>query len=1429
MRTGLIVFLFAALFTAFPLKAKEISKGNYKLIIGSDGSLTLSYNSMELLAVKPAQCSDSKWQPLFKPEMPEISENETADTYTAVLTSSKAGTVNECTEKLTLSSDGFSLETNLGAARNIDHFSKEIILPWGEYASCPYFLKMGKDGKGQKRGILPGNEVPEKVISQHDGMQAMHELLIKRKDDCVKFEFNSGNWSFGDYRTAGWVKNFQIYSLQKADSGKTTSNFVKVSVLPQDKFPERKADLADMSKNTVENDFLQIELFWKTLAIRNFIDKTADAALVRRIFESSHKHDGFLWGSWSGDFRQYFFERGTAPDGRLTLSKSDKDIAMTQMLALFNNESILHFEIAVDNKSGKKVEDCYFYQVGVNPGRIENEYNTNAFAFYPGSNGFYEKALITDLWGVYKYKAKLPAFALVDATESSAFVQVIRNGSGKYFNLTVGAQGMHGSRDAGKRVSTGITFSEFSLEPNNSSTIAYDWVVLKGLKGFCGYSNGLGMDAGTLSPVYHTGDKIEMFTDFSAASPQGREIRAEVRITDGKKIVETMREIIKVSLATGKNMRRIIDWKIPEGHQKLNIEIYLYDNRNSSLLGKTRSIVKTSGARPCDYLESIAKLKREISDIENGMPYLGAEYPETLTAKVKAEFFIGKIGKALQPCINLDAAEQAFKAAEKALAEMRSASGKELKTPFSPVFRKLSDRDAKGYFYSIGNKIYTPSGNRAFLWGAIDEAAAGEHMYNFEYDPAGEFKAAAKLPYKEKLKNEKLKGMLIERLVKEIKQFGNASSLYIKLSFEDKEESELHMKYVMQLLERLEKEGIWTTVLIHSPRPEKSKASNWLIYVDKECVAEWEKSYTILAQKISTMKNITHYVVPSPEPLLPKATSKETRRLWTEYVIKKYGSLGNAAAAWGKNYVTSKEMDEKLLEAPRYTADEAAYSPAIKDYSDFLSEILITTNRQLIKGIRSSDKNHIIFGGGSTWTCWPVETTAYLDNVAISKDISGFVFDHYVGGWWGGVNNPPELWWDPAIYFGQKPCFYGEWGAGVAMDKSSWTYGIEAHDQAWGRSFAGLKLNGMFAWSYGPTPWCNIFDPKTGEPKAAARRIIGMRNELIANPLTRKPEVLLINNTKGMTKYLYVTAVRLFSYFPRIQVDADMGDFESLETWDLSPYKLIVCQTEGMGTKEIEILKRVKNKVLLLGRPASAPGKSAVDDWIKSGLFIRAAVPWTGRGTSFEKNIMMTEDFGSFGKAKEFKHSFAENKSCLITSDSLMDDVQILAKTGENPVLMRQENITWWTDMLGIETLDMPPTKAPPYPQIRKSEENILKTALNDAGVKYTDEPLLVWIVNDVAFSYETETGRVDIHNQGTVTLPKGMLLRSYERFEDGISIEPGGVAEEDGAVIVRYNADKVRTVTRDGKDVAFKVLDKRHIKINFEKGSEKCELLIKF
>jgi hypothetical protein len=447
----------------------------------------------------------------------------------------------------------------------------------------------------------------------------------------------------------------------------------------------------------------------------------------------------------------------------------------------------------------------------------------------------------------------------------------------------------------------------------------------------------------------------------------------------------------------------------------------------------------------------------------------------------------------------------------------------------------------------------------------------------------------------------------------------------------------------------------------------------------------------------------------------------------------------------------------------------------------------------------------------------------------MSKDpeISGYVYDRYIGNWWGAVKSPPEMHWSDYQFDNSKPVVIGEWGGGCGMDvRSAWNKEFYAMRQSWGRNFAGLKVCGMAAWDAGNAVWCNLFDLKTDRPLPVTAELMDIKNELIPNPLKKKPEVVLVSNRSSIPLlYTYIPLTRVAACLPQVGLDFSIAEFKDLKNWDMSHYKLMICYAEGMRAEDIENIRKFKGTVFIVGRPSASPEKSAVPEWIAKGFFIKTPVTWKGSGGAAESAISFKQDFGSFKAGQTINHYFSRTKCAWVKPAALMDDVEVIAEADGCGVLMRQGNVLWYTDTLASSE---PGTCE--YPTMRREDTLMVESAALVAGLQPDNLPVKVWTVNDVAFSYDVNSGRVQVHNPGTVQLPEGITLRSYDRFNDAIVMELGGkTVSNDKTITVRCSSKLVKSVVCGTDRKPWKDVDARHISFDVDSGTNGRNVIMEF
>ncbi len=1173
---------------------------------------------------------------------------------------------------------------------------------------------------------------------------------------------------------------------------------------------------------SLENSLLTVVVStWKWGSIDKIVYKPDDADQVRPTAAPAPGfREGFLWGTWPGNPDKWKYKTKVLNDNTLQLQRESKGILLTRRLTIFPQRSILSFDIRIKNNRQKEVSDSYFNSLALVIGGVEKQYNPKAYVLIPQKGGGFASKQIISLGGRYKYKPFTPVLGMVDRGSRLMFLQVINKGRVRYHSLSVGTD-----RGSGKRTNVGIVFSPFDLMPGQTIEYQYDWVFIKGLYGLSGYSRGLAMDARLATKVYHPGEEAKVLIKFASAMPMTREIKGKliIRDKDGK-IVKKITRNYRLAISPEKMFSDKITWKVKKGSAIYRLEMLF--SAGGKRIGRADMELKTTGITKKEVEKFLETARGKLTKVRSLIPYLGAEYPETFKQIVLAKYYGKKADEALQE----DDITGAKTLVEKMKVHIRSgekSARQETKTPFTPSLRSMSDRQAKPFCYAQGSELFTPKGNRLFLWGMMEGWS-----YNWVYDPLGKF--TRKTPMIEKLESPRFLKLAIDQLLKEAKAYGNSVSLYISLNanrfgLPGTALNQAYLRSIVKVMQALKRQHIWVTPEIR--RTERAWEDYLVPALRKRRIAGWKW----LATNFGQYKNITYYVIPTAEPLIPGNQEKLIAPYWTKYILKKYGSFKAVNKIWAKNGqgLTKEEWTKKLLHIPLSVKQGNKYSIRTGDYEEFLSSLMSTMVEGIYKAIRSAGDEHMLFLGISTWSSRPLSFTSFFGKYAVDPRFAGFAFDKYIGHNWGAVSNPPEIWAEGQYQiYGRKPLVIDEWGNGTAWSSAPWQRAFYSTQQAWGRYFAGLKVRAFMAWAGGGAPWSNMFDQKTGQPLPVTQKLIKIRNELIANPIPKNLQVLIVGNRKTMPLYLYGSIIRLAAYLPQVKVDFDIADEKDLQRWNLKPYKLIICYTEGMQAKDIVQLRNFKGKVLLLGRPALTPNKSGVTDWINAGLFLKDKdqVEWQGRGAVVTSKVKVLRNIGDLKAGTEFKHIFGQHKSAWVPKAALRDDVEVLAETGKDAVLMKQGNLYWWTDMLGMETLDLPAYAAPPYPQIRESEKTLLNAMFGEAGVSYDISPLQVWIVNDIAYSYNTATGRIRVHNPGTIEIPKGMFLSSYERFRDGIiAVVAGTPSGNENFVKIRCNAGQVNRVEVNAKTGAFQKIDARHIQVRLKGNKTRYDIKVYF
>lgn len=1160
------------------------------------------------------------------------------------------------------------------------------------------------------------------------------------------------------------------------------------------------------SADGLENSLLKLSFKWKNEAGGTGIGKQGslrlnykpdDAELVSYIFGAyGHRFDdGLLWAKWKG----IPFAGTPCGDNAIVVKKEKDSVSVANTISLSPEGSRLRFDIAIANNSAKTVSDNYTCILPITAGRLEKAYNDNAFFHTPKKGGGFDSRQVVPLWGEYKSTPHSPVIALSDREDKLMFIQTADKGAVERFTFSVGVVNDHAGKEFGKITKIGMTLEPFTLNPGESVAYRYEWALVKGLSGLSGYSDGLAIDARMDTSVRKPGSDAKALIEFASAIPLKREVKVELSVKDADgRQTESISKSFALDITPLNPCAYEMSWKAGPSSKSEVMAVFSVDGKE---VGRKEMSITSAGPDRDDLKSSLLKARGKCDAIAKSLPRLSAEYPETFKHLVLADYYGVKAEDALKrddiklAASLLDKMDGCANVAEKnAMAE--------LKNPAVPALRSLKDRQTNSTCYVKGQDIYSPEGSRLYLQGLMDAFGCLHLECDENGNPIGKSGA-------EFIKSPQLRKLAIDRLVREAKSYGNFVSLYIKWELPwwykapEKEFFNEYLPFIDEVMATLRREHIWVT-----PHIEEGVFSDWFDPERRNCyLAAWRRA----CEKYGKYENITHYVATCPEPRLPmwglgrdkSSGLKLIAGKWTEYALKQHGSFDALDKLWSGygEGVTEAERKESLLTLPPYVNDEGKFSIRVKSYEEFVSSTKSEQMEELIRIIRESGDAHPIFLGVSAWTSWPLNPTSWLGKYAADPRIAGLCVDKYNGGHWSGISNPPEMIGDAFQVYGSKPLMIGEWSGGSAYDfDTTWRRGFQSARQCWGTMFAGLKAKSMVAWAGGNQSCCRMFDPKTKKPLPVTQEMIGIKNELIANPLPQRLQVLSVGNRNTPTS-MCMAMYRLAAYFPQVKVDFSQGDIADLERWELTPFKLIVCNTEGVEAKDIAALRNFKGKVLLLGRPNLPGSRPGANDWMREGIFLKGDIECQGKGGVSTATVKMLKDAGALKAGSSFKHVFAKTKCAWVAKGSLLDNVEILAEANGSPALMRQDNIYWWTDMLGVESADLPISVAPTYPKLRESEENILKAVFDEAGVQYEVSPLQVWISNDIAYSYETTTGRVEIHNQGTVQIPEGMILCSYERFKDGIAMVVAGNAQAgNGSTLeIRCPSDNVSKVIVNG------------------------------
>ncbi|MDR0932647.1 MAG: hypothetical protein LBM70_06470 [Victivallales bacterium] len=1397
-------------FVASTLFAAEYTAGNYRLDIADTGAFRLYYNDNEVTKCQVFTAHDPTWKWLFGGGRfaPKQEIKQDKDKVVLAFTSDKPEVMSDYRMQLELTADGLKGSWSGKTLTAFHEFSVIMELPEGIYVDHRYKAVLG-DGK-IKDGTFSA-EVPKDPVWSVFGHK-IQTFEAETDFGNVKFTFSPARGSFSDTRAA--KRNYFGLGIQfnkvQADTQWTQEIAIQVGpaqpivaqpvTAPQTAGTEKKTAI---NKNKIANDWIEAILQWKTATIEDLRYVPDDARLIRTINPGDHQKIGLRW-SGSSD-QPFAFTAKVLNDNALERSGEANGFRISDCILLDPRSSILSFISTLTNISGEAKTNALQVSSSLIPGRIEREYNDQAFATFFLKDE-HKTFRIIEQWGVIRLP-DTEALALSNREMQSVFLLNFPDKKPDNVTLNVGKIDSHAGRDRGKRTTLEWNSENFQLAPGSSGAFKYDFILFKGLRGISAFRPGFAVNAQWMTKVIEPGSKAICELEFAAATPVKFPLTIDyhLRTKDGKNIYKD-KQSFPIDLTAGKSSSGKLEFTVPAGSGDCILALSFSDD--SGIFGKTQLELFTHGVTAeamrktiASYYDSIAKL-----------PYLSAETPRTLTESVKADFHLKRAERFLK-FDELDKAVGELKQATDRVKAMQLAATEEKSRPATPALRSMKEIKAQKRMYAVGHELYSPEGIRLFLQGMCDtdQFNSVNRIFHRIIDPQGELDT--KKPGIENLKNPRFRRLAIDTMIKNIRQYGNAHSQYFDMK---NIANPVYLDFMIEYFQELNRQGIWVSAYFST--------YGWNFWSEPDTVKNHLDAIEKFFPNFSTFSNFTHTVVPSPEPLVQRPNTNPNH--WQEFrqwYAQKYNDPNKLTEL---GYADDSKLNSDLT-------SESVYSPVGPDYSEFLGQILITgTGKLLDLLLKKMSADYPVYLGYSIWCSWPVNISALCNRYINDPRIGGFCVDNYLGGWWGAESNPPELSWTGDLQFTRtKPTIMGEWGSGVAMPQTSWRYGFESTRQSFGRNYFVRGVSGLYAWSAALTGWDNMFNADSTSLPVTAE-FCQMRDAIVSSRVSTPSPVLSVASQMGTPKYIDISQIRLSSSLPELGVFADTADYRDLDTWDLSGYKVLIVHTEGVPANRIASLRKFPGKVILLGRPASEPGIADVDNWVKEKLFIKdPKARGTGGGAARSLALQFKRKVGDLSGTMTQRHNFAGNYSAWIRPNQLLDDVEVLAVAGSYAAIMRQGNLYWFTDMVGIENLDMPASRAVEFPALQETELTIVSNLLKEAGIMNQRETLLVKIVNDAAVSYDPRAGVVAFHNADAFKLPDGMFPRAYELFKDGVVLLVGGERlNEQNLIEIRCNTAKIRKVTLDGKPIKFDKINDHRISVNFVgKGYALCDLRVHY
>lgn len=1155
---------------------------------------------------------------------------------------------------------------------------------------------------------------------------------------------------------------------------------------------------------SLNNGLVMLQHDWRG-GYEELMNLKDDARLIRNVNPADHLYMKLN--------HLYFGALGQAPyilkstPTSLINSIEKNGVALREVVDLQPGESVFHFNAEVRNNSNNLVNDALCYSTSLIPGRIEREYNRHAYAAFLKTDAEPEVFQIISQWGSIS-REKCSALAMIDREMRSVVLLHFPEKLPELLSLRVGRQDSHGGRDTGKRSYLEWRFPAFSLKTNETDKASYSLYLFRNIDGITGFADGLAVDGKLHTTAIAPGKDGELILTFAAALPLNKTIKVQYTI-DGK-TYEINKEI---KLAAMESVCEKIPFSVKSVNGIVPVNVSFFDNGKK--IGSKTLELNICKENSSSLFYAYKQISSERQKLFASLKYPGAETPQSLTANARLEVHLEKIADYLK-FDELSAAAKELKKAELCLQQLREAVKKESKKLPTAQLRSINDLKNSERIYAIDNQLYTHEGVRLFMHGMCDtdQFLKMNNIFSWMIDPKGELDP--KKSAIENLRNPRLRALAINFMINNIRRYGNAHSQYIDWANLATPE---YRTFIKELLVELDKQGIYTAVGFHK-NISKDPLRNTLIWSNPEDSKTCLLRMAEFMQEIQDLKYITYTDLLSPEPPIDQPRYNPNHwQLFRDWHAKKYG----------KDALQQMGFDNDSQLASIIT-NEYIFNPVTIHYSEFLSDLLGRAAEEQLQIFEQHDIKIPVYLGASVYTPFPVSMTPYINRFSFDKRVGGVITDTYLGGWWGAESNPPELSWAcDHQYFRGKPKIIGEWGTGCAMhNDSGWKHAFESLRQAFGRYYFGCGVTGMFSWSASLAPWCNIFTPD-GSALPVGQEFINMRDQIVCNSVTGKADVLSIAAIGGYPRYNAMCQIRLASSLLQLGVFADTMDYRDLDDLDLNAYRAIIIHTEGVPAETIAKLKNYSGKVILLGRPASVPDMPDGQGWIDNNLFLTGGKNrCSGGGISRNLEITFQGDLKKYLEKTSEKHSFAANRSAWFTAKDLAPDVKILGVARRNPVILQQGNMYWFTDMLGISNLDMPVARAVPYPALTNSELEIMSALLNLAGIPNSREEILVKVVNDSAVSYEVASGRVRFSNADAFKLSDGMFPRAYERFNDGIVLLTGGIANQDSFIELRCEVDKIKKVTLDGEPISYTKSGENRITIKLhEKEYALCDLRV--